>query len=123
MYIVPLGYVKVASHGTPKKLSTVLAALGLPADLKVGNLQFWPLAANTGIVYVGLSDGAPGSSAVMNVTTGAGVLKQLVPPGANGHADYVDICSGPNTNAIRVADYAVDSAVDNEGFTVFGVVY
>lgn len=114
-----LGYVKVATPGTPVSLSTVLATLGLDANLKVHKIEFWPLLTNTGATYVGLSASAPGSTGTMNKSTGAGVLKQVQTPSTGGHQDLAKFSGSNNENSVRVADFAVDATNSNDGFAVF----
>lgn len=113
MYSISLGYITVAAAGTPVALSTVLAALNLDPNLKVNKLEAWPLATTAANMYVGLADIANGgtrAAAPMVKATGVGVLKQLLPPGANGRNDFFrEEAPAGQVNTVRVADYAIDT--------------
>ena len=132
MYTIALGYVKVPTPGTPVSLSTVittynaaLAAAGktfqLDANEKVHKIEAWPLLSNTGVVYLGLDTSASCSTgAVMNKSTGVGVIKAVQVPGASGHQDCAFVEGEGNENTVRIADYAIDAANANEGFMIYG---
>lgn len=121
MIVRCLGYVAVTTAGTPIPLSTKLAAAGLAADYKAHELQFWPRLGNTGIVYVGLDTSAPGNvgTVAMVKATGVNVLKELQKPATTGQQDHLTICSDGNN--VRLADYAVDAAVNGEGFSIYAI--
>jgi hypothetical protein len=116
MQSVSLGYVVVAAAGTPVPMSTVLAALGLSAELRVHALKFSPRYTNSSRVYVGLAS-------QFSANTGVGVLDELQQTTATaGHKEHCCICSDQQVNGVRVADYAVDAAVNGEGFVVRAVI-
>jgi hypothetical protein len=122
MQAVSFGYVKAALSGVPVTMASVLATLGLPADLKVAELSFFPLVANTGLAFVGLDVTAPQAKGVaMNTTTGVNTLKQVQAASA-GKQDFVSISSSKNSNDVRVADYAMTATVAGEGFSVTGYI-
>jgi hypothetical protein len=123
MHVISLGSVKVLTPGTPVLLGSVLTALDFSADIlqqrKCHRIEMWPLLANTGAVYAGLSATARAAGGVvMNATTGKNVIKQVQTPAAAGHQDFVELHAGPG-NAVLVDDYAVDAAVANNGFDIF----
>jgi hypothetical protein len=101
----------------------VLTALNLADNIigcrKCHRIEMWPLLANTGIVYGGLSATARvAGGVVMNKGTRQAVIKQLQIPAASGHQDFVEIAAGAG-NSVLVDDYAVDAANANDGFDVF----
>lgn len=122
MQAVSFGYVKAALSGVPVTMASVLTTLGLPADLKVAELSFFPLIANTGLAFVGLDVTAPQAKGLaMNTTTGVNTLKQVQAASA-GKQDFVTISSKQNSNDVRVADYAMTATVAGEGFSVTGYI-
>ena len=122
MQAISFGYVKAAVTNVPVPMASVLAAMGLPADLKVAELSFSPLVANTGLAYVGLDSTAPqAKGSAMNVTSGLNTLKQVQAASA-GKQDFVTISSKQNSNDVRVADYAMTATVAGEGFSVTGYI-
>lgn len=122
MQAISFGYVKAALSGIPVTMASVLTTLGLPADLRVAELSFFPLVANTGLAYVGLDSTAPqAKGSAMNATSGLNTLKQVQAASA-GKQDFVTISSKQNSNDVRVADYAMTATVAGEGFSVAGYI-
>lgn len=124
MHTISLGYVKVATPGTPVLLSTILAALNLAPELtnngKVHKLELWPLLSNVGVTYVGRSATArDAGGVVVNKATGVGVFKQVQIPSSSGHQDFFKVESFNEENTVVISDYAVDAASANDGFAVF----
>lgn len=126
MYVISLGLVNVASAGTPTKLADVLSNLGLPADLKVYCIRGWQHVGQTHSMYVGLSDTAPDgkndggtTGAVFVASTGVGLIKEVIAPPTTGHADHFEVCAPTQINAVRVADYAIDAANNNDKMVIY----
>jgi hypothetical protein len=138
MYSISLGYVNVATSGTPVPLSTVLSALAatmtssyLSADLanahfKCHKIEFTPKNSNTHVGYVGLAGtGSGGANPVYQLSTnfskstGIGLLEELQPYSADSQIkDKFVVCSCDESNSVRVCDYAVDAGANGEGFVI-----
>lgn len=121
MYVISLGKVTVTTATTIVRLSTILAALSLAADLKVHKLEFWPTLGNTGAVHVGIDASAPAAGGVpMLVSSGLNVIKSIQKPSTTGQQDQLTI-QGEGMS-VRVADYAVDATTNGDSFQVFATV-
>lgn len=122
MQVISFGYVKAVTTNVPVTMTTVLATMGFPSNLKVAELAFYPLVANTGLAYVGLDSSAPQANGTPMVsTTGVNVIKQIQ-AATSGKQDFVCISSKQNSNDVRVADYAMTATVAGEGFSVTGYI-
>jgi hypothetical protein len=139
MYSISLGYVNVATAGTPVALTTVMTALAatmaqgpkLPTELadihfKVHKIEFMPKNANSHVGYVGLAGtGSGGNNPVyqasgnFNKSTGVGLLAEVQPYSSSSQSkDKFCVCACNQTNSVRVCDYAVDAGANGEGFVI-----
>jgi hypothetical protein len=124
MHAISLGKVTVPTPGVPVLLGTVLTALNLTDDVvplrKFYKIECWPLLANVGIGYFGLSPTARAAGGVvMNKATGKNIVKQTQVPATTGHQDAAVLEASGDGNSLLIDDYAVDAASANDGFTVF----
>jgi|SRR5579871_511792 len=123
MHVVSLGKVVVPSPGSPVLLGAILTALNVPdnvlPDRKCHRIEAWPLLANTGAVFFGLSSTARAAGGVlMSKSSGKNVIKQLQVPASSGHQDFAELSAGAG-NSILVDDYAIDSTNAGEGLDIF----
>lgn len=92
MNVVPLGRITVTSAGTPVRAT----ATATPCFAVI----FTPVAGNAGATHVGIS--------TLVKSTGVGVIKTLLKPGATGVSDELRI-TAPEGNLLNAADYYVDA--------------
>lgn len=139
MYSISLGYVNVATAGTPVPLTTVMTALAatmspsgyLAAEIanvhfKVHKIEFMPKNANSHVGYVGMAGTGSGganptyqANGNFNKSTGVGLLAEIQPYSSTAQSkDQFCVCSCNQTNSVRVCDYAVDAGANGEGFVI-----
>lgn len=97
-----LGKVSVPSAGTPRQVVT-------DGGLVVARIRIQAVQANTGKVFIGVAG--------MDKTTFAGCIAEFAIPGSDQPSAF-EVASEDGTNALRLADYFVDAAVNGEGVIV-----
>jgi hypothetical protein len=111
MDIISFGKIIVPTPGTPVPVTA-------DATIKVHAIVVSQIPGSTGITYFGLQNAI---NPTFSKTTGAGVLKSFLPPGASGFTDERTVTADERGNALVAADFKVDAAVANEGLYAYGI--
>lgn len=109
-----LSHCVLTLSGAAQNLGTLVAAAGIsvPANCTVLNLQIQPLAANTGVVYLG----GVGSAAISSTNYG---VRLEIPASSIPQAPYMVPGGDRSGPAITLEDVSIISAVASDKVSVF----
>ncbi len=111
MDIISFGKIVVPTPGTPVPLTA-------DATIKVHAIVVSQLPGSTGVTFFGLQNAI---NPTFSKTTGAGVLKSFLPPGASGFTDEHKFDSDDRGNVLVAADFRVDANTANDGLYAYGI--